>query len=156
MLLSGCRLSPPVKPPAPPENTPDPLPLQQARAYGETVTGLFVSLVDFEDAHDGPKGHSQVELFSIAPSDKRGRRKFVVNITRTGAGAMEVTLGPGASLAFASPDIHDFTGYTLLTMALYSEALRDDLQVTLVSESGNWTSHRTLLTPGWNNVLVDI
>ena len=156
VLLAGCRLSRPAEPPPPPVNRPDPLPLQQARAYGETVTGLFVSLVDFEDAPDGPKGHSQVEHFSIAPADKRGRRKFVVNITRTGIGAMEVTLGPGASLTFASPDIHDFTGYTLLTMALYSEALRDDLQVTLVSEKGNWTSHRTLVTPGWNNVLVDI
>ena len=155
VLLAGCRLPPAAKPTGP-TNTPEPLPLQQARAYEETVTGLFVSLVDFEDAHDGPKGHSQVEQFSIAPSDKRGRRKFVVNITRTGAGAMEVTLGPGASLTFASPDIHDFTGYTLLTMALYSEALRDDLQVTLVSERGNWTSHRTLVTPGWNNVLIDI
>ena len=156
VLLAGCGVSPPVKPPPEPENTPDPLPLQQSRAYGETVTGLFVSLVDFEDAHDGPKGHSQVEQFSIAPSDKRGRRKFVVNITRTGIGAMEATLGPKAKLNFASRDIHDFTGYTLLTMALYSEALRDDLQVTLVSESGSWTSHRTLVTPGWNNVLIDI
>ncbi|MDP6543118.1 MAG: hypothetical protein QGH60_03950 [Phycisphaerae bacterium] len=157
VLLAGCGLSTPVKKPAPPpDNTPDPLPLQQARAYGETVTGLFVSLVDFEDAADGPKGHSQVGQFSIAPSDKRGRRKFVVNITRTGIGAMEVTLGPGAKLNFASPEIHDFTGYTLLTMALYSEALRDDLQVTLVSRSGSWTSHRTLVTPGWNNVLIDI
>jgi hypothetical protein len=117
---------------------------------------LFVSLVDFEDAPDGPKGHSQVEQFSIAPSDKRGSRKFVVNITRTGAGAMEATLGPGAKLKFASPDIHDFTGYTLLTMAIYSEALRDDLQVTLMSERGSWTSGRTLVTPGWNNVLIDI
>jgi len=155
-ILVGCRLSNPVKEPTEPVNRPDPLPLQQARAYEETVTGLFVSLADFEDASDGAKGHSQVEQFSIVPSDKRGRRKFVVNITRTGIGAMEVALGPGAKLNFASPDIHDFTGYTLLTMALYSEALRDDLQVTLVSDSGSWTSHRTLVTPGWNNVLIDI
>jgi len=155
LLLVGC-LPPPAKPAAPPANSPDPLPLQQARAYEETVTGLFVSLVDFEDAHDGPKGYSQVEHFSITPADKPGRRKFVVNITRTGVGAMEVTLGAGAKLNFASRDIHDFTGYTLLTMALYSEALRDDLQVTLISDSGSWTSHRTLVTPGWNNVLIDI
>ena len=155
VLLAGCRWSRPAEP-TPPENTPDPLPVQQARAYGETVTGLFVSLVDFEDSADGSKGHSQVEQFSIAPSGKRGRKKFVVNITRTGVGAMEVTLGPVAMLKFACPDIHDFTGYTLLTMALYSEALRDDLRVTLVSDSGSWASHRTLVTPGWNNVLIDI
>ncbi|MCP4375091.1 MAG: hypothetical protein GY794_02755 [bacterium] len=154
-LLSGC-LTPAGESPAPPENTPDPLPVQQARAYAETVTGMFVSLVDFEDAHDGTKGHSQVEQFSITPASKRGQRKFVVNITRTGIGAMEVTLGPGAYLTFASSDMHDFTGYTLFTMALYSEALRDDLQVTLVSEDGSWTSGRTLVTPGWNNVMVDI
>jgi hypothetical protein len=41
-------------------------------------------------------------------------------------------------------------------MALYSEALRDDLQVTLVSRQGRWTSGRTLVTPGWNNVMIDI
>jgi hypothetical protein len=156
LLLIGCQWLSPAKPPADPADTLEPLPVQQARAYAETVTGMFVSLVDFEDTVDGQKGHSQVEQFSIAPSDKRGRRKFVVNITRTGAGAMETTLGPGAKLKFASPDIHDFTGYTLLTMALYSEALRDDLQITLVSDDGRWTSGRTLVTPGWNNVLIDI
>ncbi len=156
MLLVGCGLFPTDKPEPEPENTQEPLPIQQARAYAETVTGLFVSLVDFEDTIDGPKGHSQVEHFSIAPSPKLGRRKFVVNITRTGVGAMEATLGPGAKLKFTSPDIHDFTGYTLLTMAMYSEALRDDLQITLVSENGSWTSGRTLVTPGWNNVLIDI
>ena len=156
MLLAGCRTSQPVKPPPPPANAPPPLPLQQARAYKETVTGLFVSLADFEDASDGQKGHAQAAQFSIVPSTKRGLKKFVVNITRTGAGALEANLGPGASLKFTSPEIHDFTGYTLLTMALYSEALRDDLRVTLVSDQGKWTSERTLVTPGWNNVLIDI
>ncbi len=156
-LLIGCPNSRPVAKPAPkPVNAPDPLPVQQAHAYAETVTGLFVSLADFEDASDGQKGHTQVENFAITPPNRTGRRKFVVNITRTGAGSLEATLGPGAQLRFDSPDIHDFTGYTLLTMALYSEALRDDLQVTLVSRQGRWTSGRTLVTPGWNNVLIDI
>ena len=129
-----------------------PLPIQQARAYGETVTGLFVSLVDFEDTPDGPSGFDQVEYFTIGPAGRTGTRKFVVNVTRTGTGA----LGPESQLIFTSPDVRNLAGYTLLTMALHSEALRDDLQVTLVSPSGNWTSHRTLVTAGWNNVLIDI
>ena len=156
LILPSCRPPEPAPKPQAPVSTLPPLPLQQARAYAETVTGLFASLVDFEDAPDGYKGHSQVEQFSIWPSNKRGDRKFVVNITRTGVGALEATLGPGAKLRFTGSDIRDFTGYTLLTMALYSESLRDDLQVTLRSESGDWTSHRTLVTPGWNNVLIDI
>jgi len=155
VLLAGCPGSKP-KPPSKPEPRLAPLPIQQAQAYEETVTGLFVSLADFEDASDGSKGHSQVEHFSITPATKRGACKFVVNITRTGGGALEANLGPGAGLTFSSPDIHDFTGYALLTMALYSEALRDDLRVTLVSQRGSWTSGRTLVTPGWNNVMIDI
>jgi len=153
MLLCGCVL------PAPPETEDpglqiDPLPVQQARAYPETVTGLFVSLADFEDTADS-RGDEQVEHFAVLP-DGAGGRKFVVNITRTGAGAMEIVLPPGASLAFRIPDIHDFTGYTLVSLAIYSESLRDDLTVTLVTNAARWTSHRTLLMPGWNNVLVDI
>ena len=132
----------------------DPLPVQQARAYPETVTGLFLSLADFEDAPDG-RGDEQVEHFAVLP-DGQGGKKFVVNITRTGAGAMEVVLPARAALAFRIPDIHDFTGYTLVSLALYSESLRDDLTVTLVTDAARWTSHRTLLMPGWNNVLIDI
>ncbi|MDP7163572.1 MAG: hypothetical protein QF792_08775, partial [Phycisphaerae bacterium] len=99
-----------------------PLPIQQARAYGETVTGLFVSLVDFEDTPDGPSGFDQVEYFTIGPAGRTGTRKFVVNVTRTGTGAMAVTLGPESQLIFTSPDVRNLAGYTLLTMALHSEA----------------------------------
>jgi len=133
----------------------DPLPVQQARAYPETVTGMFLPLVDFEDAPDGRRGDQQVENFTILPAGV-GSRKFVVNVTRTGAGALEVALPPQAELAFAIPDVHDFTGYSLLSLALYSEALRDDLVVTLISGGGVWTSCRTLVSPGWNTVLFDI
>ena len=134
----------------------DPLPVQQARAYPETATGIFASLADFEDVPDGPRGHEQVRHFTIAPPGPEGRRQFVVNVTRTGVGAMEVTLPVAAELVFAIPHVHDFTGYRLLSMALYSRSLRDDLQVTLVTAGASWRSHRTLIRPGWNNVLFGI
>ncbi|MDY6914610.1 MAG: hypothetical protein SVT52_09165 [Planctomycetota bacterium] len=134
----------------------EPLPVQQAKAYGETVTGLFVSLADFEPAPSGPGGHEQVNHFSIRPGDAEGRCRFVVNITRTGTGAMEVTLAPKAELVFTIPHLHNFTGYTLLSMALHSETLRDDLRLKLTTETLSFSSHRMLVRPGWNNVLVDI
>ncbi len=132
-----------------------PISVQQSRAYPETVTGDFVSLCDFEDVPSGPKGHQQVEDFSIQPLGD-GHRKFVVNITRTGAGAMEVALMPKNHLFLTIPHIHDFTEYSLLSISLYSEALRDDLRVTLGSETASWRSHRTIVRSGWNNVLIDI
>jgi len=130
-----------------------PLAIQQARVYPETVTGFFVSLADFEDAPVGPPGHRQIDNFTVASG---GQRKFVVNITRTGSGAMQVTLPPKGRLVFSIPDVRDFTGYTLLSMAIYSESLRDDLYVRLTGAGGEWRSHRMLIRPGWNTVLIDI
>ncbi len=152
--LSGCGLQ--NRPEGRYEPVTEPLAVQQARAYPETVTGRFVSLVDFEDVEDGPRGFEQVELFSIRPDRPEGEHKFVVNITRTGAGAMEVELPAGAQLVFTVPGYRDFTGYSLVSLALYSETVRDDLCVTLTTGSASWTSHRTLVQPGWNTVLVDI
>ncbi len=134
----------------------EPLALQQARAYPETVTGRFVSLVDFEGAGSGPRGFEQIGLFSIRPDRPEGERRFVVNVTRTGSGAMEVNLPAGSQLVFTVPDYRDFTGYSLVSFALHSETLRDDLCVTLTTGSVAWTSHRTLVLPGWNTVLIDI
>ena len=131
------------------------VPVLQKKAYPETVTGSFVSLVDFEDTPVGPAGHRQVQRFAIRGPGE-GRREFVVNITRTGTGAMRVTLPPGAKLVFTVEELRNFEGYTLLLMALYSESLRDDLRVTLVSGRGPWRSHRVLIRPGWNTVLIDI
>lgn len=133
----------------------EPLAIQQARAYPETVTKRFVSLGDFENSPLGP-GHRQLDRFTVRPADGGSSRKFVVNITRTGAGSMRVTLAPKSELIFDIPDIHNFTGYSLLSVALYGESLRDDLRVTLDSDGGSWTSHRTLVRPGWNTVLIDI
>ncbi|MCE5326089.1 MAG: hypothetical protein LLG01_06705 [Planctomycetaceae bacterium] len=135
----------------------EPVPLQQSRAYSETVTGRFVSLCDFEDSPDGP-GHRQMDWFTIAKGQgaAAGKGKFVVNITRTGAGAMEVSLLAGARLVFTPQEVHDFSGYTLLSMALYSEALRDDLRVTLRTDKTAWTSPHTIVQSGWNTVLIDI
>jgi hypothetical protein len=69
---------------------------------------------------------------------------------------MEVTLPAGAQLVFDIPAVRDFRRYKLLSMAIYSRTVRDDLQVAIESESGTWQSHRNLLQPGWNNVLLDI
>jgi len=126
---------------------PLPLPVQQAKAYPETTTGLFVSLADFESMPGGPKGFAQVKHFRIDPPRPGTGREFVVNITRTGA---------KSSLVFRPPGVYDFSPYTLLSMAVYSESLRDDLRITLTSDEASWNSHRTLVQPGWNNVLVDI
>jgi hypothetical protein len=182
LLLCGC--SPPrapAPPPAPTPPRPDTLPIQQSRVYSEAVTGLFVSLADFEDSPAGLRGHQQVKYFSFDPPPDAAARyrrptsvpatdsapssepaaapdqlAFVVNVTRTGAGAMDVTLSPRRDLVFAIPEVHDFSRYSLLSLALYSPSLRDDLQVTLVSEEANWVSPRTLLRPGWNTVQMDI
>ncbi|MCD6303947.1 MAG: hypothetical protein J7M21_03175, partial [Planctomycetes bacterium] len=134
----------------------EPLAVQQARAYPETATGLFASLADFEDAPGGARGFAQIRAFRIEPPGKGGSLKFVVNITRTGVGALEVTLPVGARLVFDVPSIHDFSDYKLLSLALFSRTLRDDLRVGLVSGTGRWLSARRLVRPGWNNVLVDI
>ena len=96
-----------------------PLIVQQREAYPETITGKFISLADFERSElTGQSGRSQVRYFSIVPSRQDASLKFVVNITRTGAGAMEVSLPAGASLIFHVPGIHDFSKYTLLTLSL--------------------------------------
>jgi len=134
----------------------DPVSVQQVARYPETVTGRFASLADFEDTPGGERGHAQVGQFSVDPDRPDARVRFVVNVTRTGAGALEATLPPGVQLVFHNPMVRDFTGYRLLSMALYSRALRDDLQVTIVTDGASWTSHRTLIRPGWNNVLIDI
>lgn len=155
--LTGCPKPPPPTPPLPPVPLrTEPLPVQQAKAYPETATGRFVSLVDFEDAPQGKPGRSQLEYFKVEPADKNASLKFVYNITRTGAGAMEVSLPPGRQLVFQVPYFHDFRKHTLISFALYSPALRDDLEVTLKSARGSWTSSRSLVVPGWNTVLIDI
>jgi len=155
VLLAGCgeggrQAACPAGP------RPELLAVQQAKVYPETSTGMFISLVDFEDTPGGRKGYEQVELFSIEGEQAGGELSFVVNITRTGAGAMEVHLPAGAELALDVGDFHDFSGYCLVSMALFSDTLRDDLTVTLNTHGASWTSHRTLVKPGWNTVLIDI
>jgi len=159
LLATGCKAGWPWRrsaapPPAGP--TAEPLPVQQARAYPETVTGNFVSLCDFEDSSTGARGHDQVRWFARSGLRSRGYHAFVVNVTRTGVGAMEVMLPPGVSLVLTLPHVHDFSSYTLLSMALHSRTIRDDLRVTLRTRTAAWTSHPTILHRGWNNVLIDI
>ncbi len=157
--LAGCTASEPSTPDEPDRASGprvDPLPVQQARAYPETVTRRFVSLADFENAPDAPPGHRQVRHFAIDPPAGDDALRFVVNITRTGAGALAVDLPPGAELVFRTPYFGSLGGYALLSIALHSQTIRDDLRVTLVSDTGRWQSHPTLVEPGWNTVLVDV
>ena len=156
--LLGCSQTSPVIPIAPLEPPRmEAISIQQMKAYPELVTRRFVSLVDFEEtAPGGRPGHEQVDMFSVEPELPGAHREFVVNITRTGAGAMEVTLPKSARLVYKIPGYRDFRGYTLLSMALYCESVRDDLCVTISTDSAFWVSHRTLVQPGWNNILIDI
>ncbi|MCY2923830.1 MAG: hypothetical protein NT031_00040 [Planctomycetota bacterium] len=156
LFSAGCPRPEPATPPPNPGPVMEPLALQQARIYPETATKRFVSLVDFEDSPTGPRGFKQVELFSISPARPAARTAFAVNLTRTGAGALDVLLPPDTNLVMNVPHIHDFTGYCLLALAMHVEAARDDLRVELTSDKASWKSHRVLLQPGWNNVLIDI
>ena len=156
MLAAGCST------PTPPETTivqfegPPPLAVQQLRAYPETVTGRFVSLVDFEDAPDEPPGYRQVEHFRLTGSAGDSQLQFVVHETSTGAGALSADLRPGAVLRCENLPLRDFSRFALLSLAVHTEAPRDDLRIRLISDRGIWTSPRRLLTGGWTNVLVDI
>ncbi len=177
VLVAGCDM---FKRPAPagpgePAAIPvEPLAGQQARAYPEIVPGgRVLCLADFEDepapvagvpapARPPMAGRQQIDRFSIVPETPGAARQFVVNTTRTGVGAMEVTLpaglGPhgGAQLVLDIPAGQDFRPYKLLSMALFIRTLRDDLQVTIDSDGGSLKSLRMLVQPGWNNVLLDI
>ncbi len=132
-----------------------PLPVQQKQAYAETVTGRFVSLADFEDSPILGRGFGQLEHFSVSPPGG-GKRKFVVNVTRTGAGAMEVELSPKSTLLYHLPGVHDFSDYTLLLLAIHSRGIRDDLTVRISTDRAGWESLPVLLREGWNNVLIDL
>ena len=98
LLAAGCAR------PAPPAATAvDPVPVYQRKVYPETVTGRFVSLADFEDSPVSGPGFRQMEHFAIEPSSSEARCDFVVNITRTGAGAMQVTLPAKSELVYTTP-----------------------------------------------------
>ncbi len=155
-FVCSCREPSPRPKTGNPVSELGPLPVQQARAYPETVTGLFVSLVDFENTAGEDRGYRQVDDFVIRPESAEGSLKFVVNNTRTGIGAMAVKLPAGSRLVFPVKQFRSFSGYTLLLMAMYIESVRDDLCVTLTTEGASWESPRTLLQPGWNTVLVDL
>ncbi len=133
-----------------------PLPVQQKQAYAETATGRFISLADFEDSPMLGKGFRQVEHFAILPAGDAGEKKFVVNITRTGSGAMEVSLRPGAKLEYRIPQVHDFSEYTLLMLSIYSRGIRDDMRIRISTDRAGWESLPVLLRDGWNSVLIDL
>lgn len=135
-------------------HTGDDLVIEQERAYRETHEGRFLSLADFEPRDDAP-ARQQVAAFGVFPFSE-GQVAYTADRARTGSGSLAVDLPAKSSLVFAMPRQANLRNYTLLTMAIYSETLRDDLRLTLMSEAGNWTSARTLIRPGWNHVRFDI
>jgi hypothetical protein len=155
MILPGCPEAPKPAGAKPKPPRVDPLPIQQVRAYPEAATGMFLPLADFENTFDARRGSEQLQHFAITPAGDGAGCSFV-DRARTGAGAMEVTLPPGQHLVFTLPDVRDFADYSLLSMAFYSTAFRDDLLVTLATRKESQQLHRVLLRPGWNNVMFDI
>jgi hypothetical protein len=129
---------------------------EQRRAYDETVTGMFLSLVDFETDADGREGFAQADWFRLVNPGPGDGAKFVVNMTSTGAGALQADLSPGSALVLDVPGVTDLSDYTLLSMAVHSETLRDDFRVTLETDAGIHRSGGHLLRPGWNMVHVDL
>jgi hypothetical protein len=128
----------------------------QQRAYDETVTGLFLSLVDFETDAEGLPGYEQVDWFGLTGPSGGDKLTFAANITSTGAGALQADLSPGSGLVLDVPGVTDLSDYTLLSTAIHSETLRDDLRITLVTDRGSHRSEGHLVRPGWNVVHVDL
>ncbi len=150
-LAGGCRT------PNPAGGDLLPLQLQQQAVYPETATGRFVCLADFEDSPLlARRGHEQLRDFRIEGPAQSAELKFVVNITRTGAGALEACVPPGAALVQRLSAMQDFSRYTLLGLALYSRTIRDDLRVRISTERAAWESLPVLLREGWNSVLIDL
>ena len=152
-LLAGFFGCQPPPAPAKPRLYVAPLARQQADAYPETIMKMFVSLADFEGTGDSVTKQLRQFTFSRATA---GTRRLIVSDSRTGIGAMEVVLPPKTQLIY-KPDLHDFSGYAyLISMAIHSEQVRDDLRVTITAGDTRWTSPPTLLYSGWNTVLFDI
>ena len=134
----------------------EPVVVLQHRAYPEAVTGRFISLADFEATSRGRAGHEQVRHFRMTPATAGGELKYVVNVTRTGVGAMEAAVPPGASLVYTLDEVHNFSDYSLLSVAVYAREVRDDLKVLLVTDQAGWESLPVLLDTGWNHVQIDL
>jgi len=159
MLASGCDLVGRKDVPAPAAPTTRPgasMLAETMRAYPEAAGGRVAVLANFEDAVAGKSAQRQIERFSIMPDMPGASRRLAGNPARTGDGAMEVTLPVGGQLVMDIPADVDLGRYKLLSLAVYSRCVRDDLQVAIKSESGTWQSHRSLIQPGWNTVGLDI
>ncbi len=159
LFVAGCDeagVSAAPEPPGPADRSAGALMRERARVYPEAAGGRVAVLADFEDVVGCEQAGRQAERFSISPDLPEASRRLVDDKVRTGAGAMEVTVPAGGQLVFDVPAGVDFGRYKLLSLALHSRALRDDLQVAIEGDTGEWKSHRCLIRPGWNNVLLDI
>jgi len=151
-VLAGCAGPTPPAPPSPAAG--EPLTVQQRRAYREAAAGTFVSLADFEPTTaEGLRRTDQVRHFAVTGG---GTCREVLDVTRTGTAALAVTLEPAAALTCTLPAVRDLRPYTLLSVAIHLDEIRDDLRVTLGDGDGRWHSRRRLVRPGWNTVLIDL
>jgi len=159
VLAPGCDLvgTGEESVPAAPTTRPGaPLQAERARVYPELAGGRALLLADFEESAAGEPAQRQIDGFSIVPDMPGASRRLARDRVRTGGGSMEVTLPAGGQLVVDIPAGVDLGRYKLLSMAIYSRTVRDDLQVAIKSESGTWQSHRSLVEPGWNTVGLDI
>jgi hypothetical protein len=149
VVMVGCSRGPASPPPEVARALRvTPILIQQQQAYEETATGIFLALADFEEK-------AQAAAFGVQPAAS-GTCRMISTQSRTGAGALEATLRDGGELVMDLGGPRNFANYTVLSLALLSPSLRDDLVIRLRSADGEWSSHRTIIRPGWNNVLVDI
>ncbi len=153
MLACGCEPSG-VQIPAPRNPS---IHREQQRTYPEAGSGAFVSLADFEPSGQTP-GAQQVRRFRVVGQrlGEATQPAFVVNITRTGTGALRADLSPGSVLQFDVPSRANFPLYTLLSVAIHSSQLRDDLRISFVTDAGTYAAPGQLVEPGWNVAEVDL
>jgi len=148
---------------------------EQKSTYPQLRDGRYMFLADFEP-YSSLSQARQVECFSLAPAGPAGsvglnsKIQLTGLLQRTGQAALSVTLDPNTALVYQPANMQSKgprgvgsvafvtpgRAYTLLSLAVLSGTVRDDLRVTLISGKGRWTSGPTLLKAGWNQVLIDI
>lgn len=154
--VSGCM---PVEPAATPAAV-DHVAIrrqQQRDAYPEAAAGRFVSLVDFEPAGLAV-GSRHKACFQIAGvgADALKVIRVAGPSQGTGRGALRVSLPPKATLECTLPEVRDIREYTLLSIGLGVSRLRDDVEITLVSDAGSYTGPRTVVPAGFSAAEVDL
>ncbi|MBT3279275.1 MAG: hypothetical protein HN370_07880 [Phycisphaerales bacterium] len=160
LCIAGCRVPGPVElpPPSPSAGLPVKSDVQivqeQDRAHPTLRLGEFLSMADFE--HRGDQDvKRQLDWFTVEPSTGHSTLRLSTQ-ARSGRGALEAQLWRGESVRFNFPQPLDASDYWLIQLSVQLPQRRDDLQLTFHSRQGAWTSPRSLLGPGWNDVKLGL